>query len=937
MSLFQEHELSRFLDQNKTHDTTATTMTGMGVTLGKWKIPDEKYPTFLDLLHDYLFVKHGRPQNFVEKPRKSEPKPLLIDLDFRYPDDRSLTRVFNLDMIENFIHRITDGLEFFFGLENYSEMRFFVTLRPAPYSEKGKRKDGVHILCPDIALTNEKQAVLRKWLLSHDAVSKSFVGTGYNNADDIVYDESMTRQQGWIFYGESKPNIPPYVLVAVFNYKPAENDWLDEDTTIYSSRDLIELLSIRYNIVPDENVLKTGEPSNVYADLMQRPATGGAVAQAPAQDQEDAARGVRDLANVINSFAIKPASEEERQMIRRFVMECLKDNWCDEYDKWIRVGWCLHNIEASEENFTLWMDFSGKSGKASQNDLTKLRYEWFHGMRKSGDGPRLTQRSLQKWARDDNPELYRKIIAENIHEYIRTEVEPTHFHISKLMKKLYGNNYVASVNPKSTEWFKYDEDINMWKRLNQGLELKSKISCEVAGELDAARGMIRGRRGTAGEMEVKWLEEKMKELLKVETQLYNNGFTESVMKMASQQFCEEDFMNKLNVNPFLLGCRNGILELRAKREDGSEHVIFRQGRPEDYVSFLMGQNYPDSEPINYVPYDAADPAQAELTDFFTKLFPNPALRTYTLRLLASCLEGANREQCYYTFMGRGGNGKSKLVELMRLTMGDYQTSMASTVLTRARPDAGAANPEIMVTKCRRFICMQEPDDKEPINTSRMKQFSGEDMIEARALYGDQERFRIMGKICMMCNALPPVNSMDQGTWRRIRVIPFESKFLADDNPELLLNKPNVFPRDPQLDEKLRKWREPMFSLLVHIYETEYIPLGLNPIPEIVTRESNKYKEKFDVYARFRAERIREPRTPEEQMDCRTNPLESKRVRLIVGAWKKENRVDNFTANDALDRMKDEFGDPEGGRFWPTIRMFATDEDVADWDKQHAAQ
>ena len=934
MSLYQEHELSRFLEQNKTHDTTATTMTGMGVTLGKWKIPDEKYPIFLDLLHDYLFVKHGRPQNFVEKPRKSEPKPLLIDLDFRYPDDRSLTRVFNLDMIEQFIHKITEGLEFFFGLENYSEMRFFVTLRPAPYSEKGKRKDGVHILCPDIALTNEKQAVLRKWLLAHESISTCFKNTGYTNSDDVVYDESMTRQQGWIFYGESKPNIPPYVLVAVFNYKPAENDWLDEDTTIYSSRDLIELLSIRYNIVSDENILKTGEPSNVYADLMQRSATGGAAPVAP--DQEDAARGVRDLANVINSFAIKPASEEERQMIRRFVMECLKDSWCDEYDKWIRVGWCLHNIEASEENFTLWMDFSGKSGKASQNDLTKLRYEWFHGMRKSGDGPRLTQRSLQKWARDDNPELYKKIIAENIHEYIRTEVEPTHYHISKLMKKLYGNNYVASVNPKTTEWFKYDEDINMWKRLNQGLELKSKISYEVAGELDAARGMIRKRISeTRKEDEREWLEQKMKELLKVETQLYNNGFTESVMKMASQQFCEEDFMNKLNVNPFLLGCRNGILELRAKREDGSEHVIFRQGRPEDYVSFLMGQNYPDSEPINYVPYDAADPMQAEIADFFTKLFPNSALRTYTLRLLASCLEGANREQCYYTFMGRGGNGKSKLVELMRLTMGDYQTSMASTVLTRARPDAGAANPEIMVTKCRRFICMQEPDDKEPINTSRMKQFSGEDMIEARALYGDQERFRIMGKICMMCNALPPVNSMDQGTWRRIRVIPFESKFLADDNPELLLNKPNVFPRDPQLDEKLRKWREPMFSLLVHIYENEYIPLGLNPIPEIVTRESNKYKEKFDVYARFRAERIREPRTPEEQMDCRTNPLESKRIRLIVGAWKKENRVDNFSANDALDRMKDEFGDPEAGRFWPTIRMFATDEDVADWDKQAA--
>ena len=936
--LFHQHELSRFLEQNKTYDSTNTTMTGMGTTLGKWKISDEKYPMFLDLLHDYLFVKRGTPQNFVEKPRKNEPKPLLIDLDFHYPEHQSLTRVFNLDMIEQFIHRITDGLQYFFGLEQYSELRFFVTLRSGPYHAKGKRKDGVHILCPDIALANEKQAVLRKWLLANEAISACFKNTGYNNADDVVYDESMTRQQGWIFYGESKPNIPPYTLVAVFNYKPGEHDWIDEDVSQYSPRDLIELLSIRYNIVPDENVLKEGEPSAAYADLMQRQAQSGATvaAAAPTPEQAEAANQATDLANAINAFTIKPATEEERQMVRRFVLECLKAPWHDEYDKWIRVGWCLHNIEASEEYFTLWKDFSAKSGKSSENDWAKLRHEWFHGMRKSGDGPRLTQRSLQKWARDDNPEVYKQIIADNIHEYIRTEVSPTHYHISLLMKKMYGNNYVASVHQRNTEWFKYDEDINMWKRLNQGLELKAKISCEVAGELDAARSMIRKRISeTRKEEERKWLEEKMKELIKVETQLYNNGFTESVMKMASQQFCEEEFTNKLNANPYLFGCRNGVLELRAKCAEPNKHVIFRQGRPEDYVSFLAGFRYPDLDSINYTPYEPSHPIQAEIQEFFQKLFPSPELKAYVLRLLSSMLEGTNKEQCYYTFKGRGSNGKSRIAELMEMTLGDYYTTMSSTVLTRKRPDAGAANPEIMAAKGRRFICMSEPDDKEPINTSRMKQFSGEDMVEARPLYGDQERFRMMGKICMLCNDLPAVNSMDHGTWRRIRVIPFEARFLDKGNPELLLNKPNIYEKDLELIEKLVKWREQFLSLLVHVYETEYIPLGLNPVPESVIRESNKYKEKFDVYARFKAERIREPVTAEEQLESRTNPLESKRIRLIIGQWRKENRIEGFTANDALDRMKDEFGEPEAGRFWPTIRMFTNDEDVAEWDKAHA--
>jgi P4 family phage/plasmid primase-like protien len=702
----------------------------------------------------------------------------------------------------------------------------------------------------------------------------------------------------------------------------------------------MELLSVRYNIVPDENTLKEGESTLLYQNLLRSggrgapPSPAHGPAPAPVLSPEEAAQQATAMEILQALYPSASRSDGEKSMIRRFVMECLGEKWHDSYDGWIRVGWCLHNIEASEDMFNLWMEFSAKSGKSASNNTAALRQQWFYGMRKTDDGPRLTERSLRKWAREDNPKAYEEIINEDIHEFIREKVEPTHYHIAMLMKKMYGNNYVASVNPKSTEWFKYDEAINMWKRLNQGLELKSKISYEVTRQIDQARAKLFQQigMGETNQQTKDALLEKTKDLLKVEFQLYNSGFTESVMKMASQQFCEEEFHNKLNSNPFLLGCRNGILELRAKDDAGREHVIFRQGRPEDYVSFLAGQNYPETEPINYVPYDPADPRQVELADFFAKLFPNAELRRYTLRLLASCIEGANREQCYYTFTGVGGNGKSKLVELMRLTLGDYQTSMQSTVLTRKRPESGAANPDIMATKCRRFIYMQEPDDKEPINTSRMKQFSGEDMVEARALYGDQEKFRIMGKIVMMCNRLPPVNSMDQGTWRRIRVIPFESKFVPSDHPELAAKKPHVFPRDPQLDEKLRLWREPFLSLLVHLYETEYIPNGLDPTPEVVMKASNKYKDSFDVYARFKTERVREPTTPEETMDFRANPMEEKKIRLIVSQWKKESRVE-ITPQEVLTRLADEYGEPEG-KLWPALRVFGSDDEVVEWDRAH---
>lgn len=941
-SAYDQHELSRFLRSGSrmTSDSKAATMTSMGTIKGKWLIADADYPRFLDLMHDYLFVKGNTPRGFVEQPRKGEPKPLLIDLDFKYSSDKSLVRTFTLEQIRSFCRMLATGLQIFFGLTDYEQIRFFVTLRPAPQAAGAVRKDGIHIMCPDVALTDEKQKVIRNWMLSQDAIRTCFAGTGFKDDEEEgpenIYDESMTRKQGWIFYGESKPNIPRYDLKAVFTYTPESDTWSDEPITDYDSRQLMELLSVRYNVVEDQNVVLE-EARDQYEAMKTWGETahhGHAHAheelEAPTEQQNQMVEALQILYGT-------DMAEEDKKILRRMVMDCLTVERASNYDTWIRVGWCLHNISPSEENFQLWMDFSAKSGKSSGNNVAQLRRDWFNGWRKHDDGPRLTERSLRKWARDDNMEAYKEIQKEYLGEFVRQEVEPTHHHIAVLMKKMYGSNYIASVNPRSTEWFFYDDKENMWKMLNQGIELRMKISSEVAQTIRDATGKIYSDMGNNTTNDVrKTLEEKMKQLLKVQMSLFNSGFGDSVMKMAVHQFYEADFEKKLNINPTLFGCRNGMLELRVPGADGRDHVVFRQGRPEDYVSFLAGQNLPEMGAIDYKPYDATDPAQAEIADFFAKLFPNVEVRRYTLRLLASCLEGMNREQCFYVATGVGGNGKSKLVELMRMTLGDYQTSLQSTVLTRKRPESGAANPDIMAAKCRRFIYLQEPDDKEPMNTSRMKQFSGEDMVEARGLFKDQEKFVIMGKLFMMCNKLPPVTTMDRGTWRRIRVIEFVSKFVLPDHDEYKAGRPNVFLMDPMLDKKLRAWREPFLALLVHIYETEYIPFGLNPVPAAVMQASDRYKENFDIYARFRSERIRVPKTMEEKLTCKSNPTTTNKLKTMISAWRKDARVE-LNAQEAINRLIEEFGEPiNANKEWTNIMVFGSDEAVVDWDAANAA-
>jgi P4 family phage/plasmid primase-like protien len=376
-------------------------------------------------------------------------------------------------------------------------------------------------------------------------------------------------------------------------------------------------------------------------------------------------------------------------------------------------------------------------------------------------------------------------------------------------------------------------------------------------------------------------------------------------------------------------------------------VIFRPGKPDDYMSFMVGRNQGDmgaANSIYYTNYDAADPVQIELIEFLKKLFPAEDVRNYMIRLMASCLEGANREQCYYTFIGVGGNGKSKLVDLMRFTLGDFAGSLQATALTRKRPDSGAANPDIVSIKNRRFIYLQEPDDKEPLNTSRMKQFSGEDMVEARGLFEDQQRFRITGKLFMMCNRFPPIHAMDRGTWRRIRVITFGSEFVEQSDPRLKAaaageKARNIFPRDKDLDRKIMRWREAWLSLLVHTYESEYMVNGLEPVPASVLDQSNKYKESFDMYGKFKAERMFDFRDPRLKLtEFGNEEVSLKDVLQAYNGWVRANSEvlsgKRLTKQELQNRLDEDFGTLDAG-IYKRVVVFSDDDEKEDFIKERS--
>jgi len=933
-----ETTLGLFLDSHRvTEKGEACSFTGMGSIRGKFMVKDDEYPHFLDLLHEYLFVQGRRPLNLVEQRRCDLCTPILIDLDFKYPAERAIERQFELTHVYKFIEEYTKNITHFYDLSEHKPLRFFVTLRPAPYEDKKNNtihrsiKDGVHIECPDLVLTSEHQQVLRHRSIELTNLTNTFKNTGYINTEKDIFDEAIVKKNGWFFYGESKPDIPAYHLAAVYVFNPETQSFHEEDVENYSTRQLIEILSIRHNLHMDSIPFQE-DTQDEWKQRMNYCTGKKLMSPVLEESKEDLKEDMTVIYLTSNNVAEKTENDKIR-VAKRLTLECLSPDRANSYQSWIEIGWCLNNINPSEEMFQTWMEFSAKSSKSSQNNTGQLLREWNRGWGRPSRERYFTIRSLHMWARQDNIKKYHAIMKDSFINFVESEVDATHTHIARLMKRMYENNYCASVDSKKVDWYEFTG--NYWKKLAQGIDLRNKMTTEVAQVISDTRSKIGKRLNDLDANERSFEESRMKKLLQIEKCLYTSGFKDSVMKECVGLFYEEDFAQKLNSNQYLIGFKNGVLDLHGVRtkEDGTKEFVvnFRKSEPTDFITFMAGRCVTKGcDPIDYVEYNPHDPEQAamyeQINDFMAKLFPRPELRAYMWRKLASCLEGANKEQTYETWIGVGGNGKSKLVDLMSMVLGDYASSLQSTAMTRKRPESGAANPDIMAIRNKRFIYMAEPDDREPLNTSRMKQFTGEDDVEARGLFEEQTKFKITGKIFMLCNAFPAINTMDRGTWRRVRAVPFESKFV-DPSSEKENPKENIYYRDNQLDANLKEWRTLFMSRLVHIYKTEYLPHGLGQVPAIVTQESNKYQESFDSVAKFMNARIRE--LPKGGYEASIKDIFRVYKNWYEGIGGGVGR--KLSQTELYKRLSDKCGEPSDKKTFKQIRLFEDDADMEEYE------
>ena len=121
--------------------------------------------------------------------------------------------------------------------------------------------------------------------------------------------------------------------------------------------------------------------------------------------------------------------------------------------------------------------------------------------------------------------------------------------------------------------------------------------------------------------------------------------------------------------------------------------------------------------------------------------------------LASCLIGTNKNQTFNIYYGGGRNGKSKLTELMSRALGQYKATVPITLITQKRNTIGSTSSEIVQLQGVRYAVMQEPSKGDRINEGIMKEITGGDPIQGRALFKDTVTFMPQFKLVVCTNEL----------------------------------------------------------------------------------------------------------------------------------------------------------------------------------------
>ena len=150
-----------------------------------------------------------------------------------------------------------------------------------------------------------------------------------------------------------------------------------------------------------------------------------------------------------------------------------------------------------------------------------------------------------------------------------------------------------------------------------------------------------------------------------------------------------------------------------------------------------------------------------------------SLIDYVQMICGLCLIGKVYTEAMIIAYGDGRNGKSTFWNVIYKVLGSYSGNISADALTvNCKRNV---KPEMAELKGKRLIIAAELQEGMRLNTSVVKQLCSTDPIFAEKKFKAPFSFEPSHTLVLYTNHLPKVAASDDGTWRRLIVIPFHAK------------------------------------------------------------------------------------------------------------------------------------------------------------------
>ena len=213
--------------------------------------------------------------------------------------------------------------------------------------------------------------------------------------------------------------------------------------------------------------------------------------------------------------------------------------------------------------------------------------------------------------------------------------------------------------------------------------------------------------------------------------------------------------DKLDANPFDLNTPAGIVDLTSGRLRPHERAA--------YCSQIT-QTGPDNRGMEM------------WSDFLdTITCGDGSIRGFLQLVAGMSLIGAVYQEGIIIAYGGGRNGKSTYFNALGAVLGDYTGSIDIKVITTDRANKGAS---LATLRGRRLVITGELEEHQRLSVATLKQLASTDRLVIEEKFKQPETVKQTHTLVLFTNHLPRVGSTDNGTWRRLIVVPFNATIPA---------------------------------------------------------------------------------------------------------------------------------------------------------------